>query len=224
MTTVPSHNRPFFLELPSDTRVGAGFQHVLEADAIRHYAIPAPWQFERAGVHLASWLPKEKTLRAGMLPDALEDLVRICDGALLEQLVQRTWTACSEHVRDHYLQRGTLSTVASIFGFSKKSRAIDPPPAFTTDRIQEFGFQVEYRLAEEEGDFATAGAPMHEGTIACYPFEIEGRTALAEAGLEPGGGPLLEIFAYGPARDRHRGVFEQIAAAQGWRVRDPDAD
>lgn len=212
-----SHEQPLLLVLPADAIVEAALPELLAEPAIRHVALPPLWSLDKAGVDLPAALPSCKAATLETLEDVLGTLIRLCDAALLGELVQRTWLAAEERVRQHYLQMGVGQTMATIFKVGPKTRDREPPPEFVRDRIIENGYEIQYRLAPE-GDVPDWRAPPHEGTLTVYPFDPAAAASRREAGVEPGSGAVLEIFAYEAGRDRQRDYWQGVAHARGWQL------
>lgn len=218
-----SHETPVLVLLPPLTPVEAGIRALLADDEVRHVHYPPLWCLDAAGINLAAALPRVKSIDAESLGTVLEALHRICDETALDQLVARSWQAVDERVRDYYLRRSTLKTMASIFRMGTPSRQQAAPASFRNDRIYENGFSIEYRLAAGEGALDPR-APAEEGTLAYHPFDPTGAVARAEAGISTGSGPALELFAYAAGRPRHRAFAERVARQHaGWTVFEPEA-
>ncbi len=212
-----SHEQPLLLVLPADVAVEAALPELLTAPEILHLALPPLWALDKAGVDLPAALPDCKGATLDTLEDVLGTLLRLCDDALLRQLVQRTWLTAEERVRQHYLQLGVGQTMAMIFKAGPKTRDREPPAEFIRDRIIENGYEIQYRLAPE-GDVPDWRAPPHEGTLTIYPFDPAAAASRKEAGVGPGSGAVLEIFAYEAGRDRHRDYWRRVASARGWQL------
>lgn len=222
MSAGPSHETPILLLLPPRTTVAAGFATVLTRPEVRHVAWPPLWHLDGHGLDLAAALPDVTTLDLGTLPRVLDALARLAGPEALDAYVARRWREVDARVRDHYLQRSALAVIAGAFGMGTGTRDQAPPPEFRRDRIFEAALPVAYRLARDDEGPWDAQAPPEEGTIGFHPFDAHGHAARAEAGLEEGEGPVLELYAYEGGRHRHRAFAEQLAATQpGWRVVDP---
>ncbi|MDA1194706.1 MAG: hypothetical protein O2894_05935 [Planctomycetota bacterium] len=215
-----SHEQPFFLVLPAGARVEAELPRLVADPAIRHHALPALWALDRAGVDLPRALPECHALTLGSLEEVLGTLIRLCDVDALDRLVRATWAEADERVRHHYLSLGVTATMAMAFRMGTPTIEREPPATFVRDRIIECSFEVQYRL-EREREPTDWRAPAHEGSLSVQPFDIAGRAPRLEAGIEPGQGPLIEIFAYEQGRERHRAHWQAVADARGWTLVDP---
>ncbi len=215
-----SHETPILLVLPAAERVEAVLPRMLAEPEIRQFALPPLWALEKVGIDLVGALPGVPTISLETLEEVLGTLIRLCDEQELDALVKREWASVDERVRQYYLDASIAQTFAMIFKLAPRSLEQEPPPSFRRDRIHENGFTVEYRLARvfDEGDFR---APEEEGSIVVYPFDPANEEARTEAGLEPGSGAVLEIFPYEAGRERHREVWEAVAARHGGKVVDP---
>jgi len=214
-----SHEQPILLVLPPGDRVEVVLPQVLADPEIHHVAYPAVWVLDKAGIDLPAAAPGLRTINIETLEQAVGALLRLCDEARLDGLVDRTWREVDERVRQHYLDLGIARSFAQIFKLAPGSANVPPPAAFRRDRIHENGFDIQYRLAREDGD-RDLRAPPEEGSIVLYPFDPPNAEARTEAGLEPEGGAVLEIFAYESGRDRHLAYWEGVAARGGWRTVD----
>lgn len=217
---MPSHETPIYIELPVGADPGTEIVRLLDDARVRHYVLPSMWQFERAGFDMTAAMPEVPSLTRDNLPRFLEDLTLLCDSTALDRLVNRLWLEVEESVRDHYLKRGTLQTMASIFRMAPRSNETAPPPSFRSDRIHDHGFELQYRLAHE-GGANTPGVVQEEGSLMYYPFDPANAAGRREGGLREGDGVVLEAFAYDASRERHRSVFEAVGASVGWRIVDP---
>lgn len=220
MTPTPSHEIPIYVELPVGADTGAEIVRFLDDPRVRHYALPPMWQFERVGFDMGSAMPEVASLTRENLPRFLEDLTLLCDAQALDRFVHRLWHDVEESVRDHYLQRGTLETMASIFKMGPKSTQLAPPPQFRIDRIHDNGFEVQYRLAPDAA-VSEAGETPEEGSLMYYPFDPANAAGRSEGGVGEGSGAVIEAFAYDVARDQHRDLLTSVGAGAGWRVVDP---
>ena len=206
--------------LPPSSRVEQVLPRLLADPEIRHIAFPPVWVLDKAGIDLPAAAPELRTITLDSLTQALETLLRLCDESRLDRLVSQTWQEVDERVRQHYLGLSVAQSFAQIFKVGPPSGQRPPPPAFRRDRIHENGFEVQYRLAPEEGA-RDLRAPPEEGSITLYPFDPSNQEARREAGLDPEDGAVLEIFAYESGRSRHRVFWEGAAARQGGRLADP---
>lgn len=217
-----SHESPLLILLPPNASAVDGIRTLLADDDMRHVHYPPLWCLDGAGVDLAAALPRVKTIDHETLGDVIDALHRVCDDQALDALVARRWREVDERVRDYYLQRSTLKTMAAILRMGTPSLAQKPPDAFRRDRIYENAFSIAYRLAREPNAPWDPRAPLEEGTLSYHPFDPSGGVARVEANLESGTGPVLELFAYDAGRAGHRAFAERVARGQrGWRVVDP---
>ena len=133
-------------------------------------------------------------------------------------MVARAWREVPPSVREYYLDRSALRTVASLFGIGARNSEVDPPERFWRDQRLLHTFSVQYRLPHV-GD-ATSQAPAHEGTLVYYPFDPVGRGRRPD-GVDLGPGVLLEGFAYAEGRADHRAAYQAHGAPRGWSIADP---
>jgi hypothetical protein len=217
-----SHEQPMLLVLPADLRVEAVLPTLLADPGIRHYALPPLWALDRTGLDLAAALPNCRSVTLESMEEVLGSLIRLCDGEQLDVLVRSTWASVDERVRQYYLELGVAAAMAGIFKVGPRTLEREPPASFVRDRIAEHGFEVQYRL-EAEGRTEDWTAPPHEGTLTVYPFDPAATASRAEAGVEPGSGAVLEVFAYASGRDRHRAFWQTVAEREGWQLVDPQA-
>ncbi len=217
-----SHERPIYLVFGEGLAPPALLARLLAAPELRQVVWPPPWFLDRAGVDLVAALPGVRTIDLANLETVLRTALHLCDGARLDALTARTWREAHEQVRLHWLDRGMLGTFASLFRVGTPTREAPPPEAFRAERVHEYPFEVQYRLAADGGAFDPREPPQ-EGSLMLYCFDPANAAARRELG-EPGRGPLLEVFAYGPGRGRHRAAWERIAAPLGGRVLDPAGD
>ena len=217
-----SHELPILVLLPPGLPVVEGMRALLDDADVRHVHYPPLWCLDGAGIDLAAALPRVKTIDRESLADVIDALHRVCDEQALSELVARRWGEVDERVRDWYLKRSTLQTMASILRFGTPSIDQTPPPAFRNDRVYENAFSIAYRLTREPDTAWNPRAPAEEATLSYHPFDPLGQVARSEAGLEVGSGPVLELFAYEAGRDAHRAFAERVARSRaGWRVVDP---
>ena len=217
-----SHETPILLLLPDGASVPDALRALLDDPEVRHVSYPPLWCLDEAGIDLPAALPQVRSISPTTLHDVFDALKRLCTEEALENLVRRQWRAIDERVRDFYLRRSTLQTVAAILKMGTPSIHRDPPAAFRRDRIYEQGLSIEYRLSA--GGPFDPHAPAQEGTVTARPFDPQGVVVRAEAGLSEGQGPVLELFAYDTGRARHRALAQRVARAHpGWQVFDPSA-
>lgn len=217
-----SHEVPILLVLPSRASVGTAMREILADRDVRQIAWPPLWSFEDAGIDLCNASPNIRSLDFDALDEVVGALGRACDQAALARLVARRWREVEERVRDWYLQRGVMRTMAGAFRMGPPTVSLPPPPAFVRDRIFEHPLRIEYRLLREGESTPPRLAPAEEATLVWHPFDPSGHASRLEHGLEPGDGPLLECFAYQAGRARHRVLFDRVAAAgAGRQVHDP---
>lgn len=213
------HERPLLLVLKDRDGPADAFLALLAHPEVRMHRWPAPWAFERAGVDLPAALPDLETIDAERLPQVLEVLLRLHTPEALDALVTRTWRETDERVRSFFLKRPVFTTFASTVGMAPKSRDVPPPEEFVTGQIVIHRFELEYRLSPGE-EPSNLVAPAEEGSLVLYPFDPANAAARREAKLPEGTAPILEAFAYGTGRARHRQVLEDVAHARGWQVID----
>lgn len=220
MINAPSHEVPLYLVLRPDVRAGAAIGQFLDDPRVRHHLFPPIWRMDAAGVDVPAAMPDVAVVARDNVDAFLEDLRRLCDASALDRLVERMWHAVGESVRDHYLGRGTLETFAAIFKVGTKSVDRTPPPRFRADRVHEFNFEIQYRLAVED-ETGSALAPGQEGSLVFYPFDPANAAGRVEGGLDEGPGVVLEAFVYDHARERHTALLQSVADQVGWQVIDP---
>lgn len=208
------------LVLPARERVEVALGRLLADPGLCHYALPPLWVLDGAGVDLPAALPTCRAVTLETLEDVLGTLLRLCDAALLDQLVRRMWVEVDERVRQYYLEMGIGQTLATIFKAAPRALDRAPPASFRRDRIHEHAFEVQYRLVPE-GPADDLRAPPHEGSWVVYPFDPVNAAAREEHGLEPGSGAVVEIFAYESGRARHRAYWQGVAARERWTFVDP---
>jgi hypothetical protein len=213
-----SHEDPILIVLPEGADVGAELASFVAGRPVTSYQLPEPWAFESAGIGPEVLLGSEKTLRASELPEVLRRLTANCDGDHLTRMVARAWRDAPPSVREYYLDRSALQTVASLFGIGARNAEVEAPERFWSDQKLLHYFTVQYRLASS--DVPDPQAPAHEGSLAYYPFDALGKGRRPE-GADLGPGVLLEGFAYAAGRQEHRAAYEAHGTARGWRVVDP---
>ena len=213
------HEQALLLVLKERDAPADAFLALLEHPDVRMHQWPAPWAFERAGIDLPAALPDLETITKERLPQVLEVLLRLHTREALDALVTQTWREVDERIRAWFLRRPALSVFASTVGMAPKSKELPAPQEFVTGQIVIHRFEMEYRLApgDEPSDPV---APAEEGSLVLYPFDPANAAARKEAKLSDGTAPILEAFAYGVGRDRHRQVLEDVAHARGWQVID----
>ncbi len=213
-----SHEDPILVVLPEGADVGAELASFLEGSAVTSYQLPEPWAFEVAGIGPEVLLGASKTLRPSELGEMLRRLTASCDDERLSQMVARAWREAAPSVREYYLDRSALKTVASLFGVGARNSEVEAPQRFWSDQRLLHYFTVQYRLAPTATH--DPHAPAHEGSLAFYPFDAGGRGRRPE-GVDLGAGVLLEGFVYADRRGDHRAAYEAHGASRGWRVVDP---
>jgi hypothetical protein len=216
----PSHERPLYVVVPASARAGEAMRHLLASPQVLQHWMPPLWVLERAGIELPPAVPDVTSITLGTLPRVVDALLRLATADALDDLVARTWAAADEQVRRFYLRPGLAQTLAAIFRRGPKSVDVPPPPEFRRDRAAENGFQVEYRIAPPPGE-RNVLAPTEEATVVLYPFDPGNDAARRELGLGPGAETILEVFAYGEGRARHKAVLDEVARPVHWRVLDP---
>lgn len=221
MTDLMDHERALLLVLGEGDRPADAFLALLDHPDVVAYALPAPWAFERAGVDLLEAMPDLETLTRENLPEALDTLVRLHDAPTLEAVVRKTWLEAEEQVRAFFLQRSVLSTFAGIFRFGPRTREVPPPPVFVEEQIYIHKCELVYRIRRGPEPRPIV-APPEEGSLVFYPFDVANAAVRRDVGLGEGNAPVLEAYAFAPARDQHRRILEEVAAGKGWRVVDPD--
>ena len=213
------HERALLLVLKERDAPADAFLALLEHPDVRMHSWPAPWTFEKAGVDLPGALPDLETIDRERLPQVLEVLLRLHTPEVLDTLVTNVWRSVDERVRAFFLRRPVFATFASTVGMAPKSRDVAPPEEFVAGQVIVHRFEMEYRLGVE-GEASDPVAPAEEGSLVLYPFDPANAAARKEADLPDGEAPVLEAFAYGAGRTRHRRVLEDIAHARGWQVID----
>ena len=219
MKEAPSHERPILLLVNSPADVAGVMARFLQQDEVRYVQLPSPWVLEEAGVGPEAMLGSARSLSLDALGDVVDGLRRVCDSNQLEQACRLMWPRLPEAVRDYYLERGTLKTMAAIFKLAPASKQVAPPASFHADRAKAWALPFEYRLARE-GE-AIPGAPAEEATLTWYPFDPTNAAARADASLDAGSETILEVFAYESGRARHRALVQAFAAREGLRMIDP---
>ena len=96
-----SHEQPILLVLPPEDRVEAVLPQILADPEIHHVAYPAAWVLDKAGIDLPAAAPELRTINIETLERAVGALLRLCDEAQLDGLVDRTWREVDERVRQH---------------------------------------------------------------------------------------------------------------------------
>jgi len=213
------HERALLLVLRDRDVPADAFLALLDHPEVRTHSWPAPWAFEKAGVDLAAALPDLETITRDRLPQVLEVLLRLHTRVALDALVSNVWRGVDERVRAFFLRRPVFATFASTVGMAPKSADVAPPDEFVAGQVVIHRFELEYRLARDVED-ADPVAPPEEGSLVLYPFDPSNTAARREAELPAGDATVLEAFAYGSGRARHRRVLEDIAHARGWQVID----
>jgi len=213
------HERAILLVLRDRDDPADAFLALLDHPEVRMHQWPAPWAFESAGIDLPAALPDLEIITRERLPQVLQVLLRLHTPEALDALVRRLWRAVDERVRAFFLKRPAFTTFASTVGMATKSRDVDPPAAFVAGQVTIHRFEMEYRLSPESGE-PDPVAPPEEGSLVLYPFDPANAAARTEADLPAGDATVLEAFAYGEGRARHRRVLEDIAHARGWQVID----
>lgn len=213
------HERALLLVLMPNDPVSDAFLALLDHPDVVAWSWPAPWTSDRAGVDLLAAMPDLRTITREHLERILDVLVRLHTPEVLDRLAREVWSVTDERVRGFFLKRPVLGTFASIFHLAPKSAELPPPPDFVEGQVFAHGFTMEYRLRRGD-EPPNPVAPPEEGSLVFYPFDVANSAARREAHLPEGRGPVLEAFAYGAARDRHRQVFDDIAHGRGWQVVD----
>lgn len=217
------HERPAWLWLPPAAdpgrAMGVALSRALAHPDVASHALPPLWFLEPAGIDLPAAAPGVPALTRENLPEVLEALSRVCTSAALSALVERTWRAADEPVRQHHLQAGALRTMAAILGLARKSRDTTPPPPFVSEQVFTHRLECQYRLARVPLGRATP-APPEEGSLIVYPFDLAGRhaagLAAGDVGREAGG--LVECFAYAWQHERHEAFWQRLAQELGARL------
>lgn len=213
------HERALLLVLKEGDAPADAFLALLDHPEARTHYWPAPWAFEKAGIDLPAALPALDTITRERLPRVIEVLLRLHTQDVLDALVSSVWRGADERVRAFFLQRPVVATFASTVGMAPKSVDMAPPPEFVAGQVIVNRFEMEYRLGPGEEE-PNPVAPPEEGSLVLYPFDPANAAARREADLPDGTAPILEAFAYGAGRARHRRVLEDIAYGRGWRVID----
>lgn len=220
MRSPDDHERALLLVLRPGTHPAEAFEALLDHPDVRAFHFPAPWAFEGAGLDLLAARPRLGTLSRETLRPALDGLLALATPELLDATTARAWADVPEAVRQFYLQRPATSVALSVLRLAPKSIALAPPDAFRQVQVYFARFELEYRLDRVSQEPADLREPPEEGSLILYPYDVSNRPARRELGLPEEGGPVLEAFAYAPGRERHRAVFEDLAAARGWQVVD----
>ena len=213
------HEHPLLLVLREGDRPSHAFLALLDHPEVRLHQWPAPWSFERAGIDLPAALPDLRTITRERLAQVLDVLLRLHTPQALDALARQVWRGADERVRAFFLRRPVFATLASTVGMAPKSAEIAPPEEFVRGQVIIHRFELEYRLGPGEEPWDPA-APAEEGSLVLYPFDPANAAARREANLPEGTAPILEAFAYGAGRARHRRVLEDVAHARGWQVID----
>lgn len=220
MKAPDEHERALVLVLRRGDHPADAFEALLAHPDVRAFDLPAPWDFEPAGLDLLAARPRLGAIERATLRPALDGLLALATPEALEALTAREWARVPEPVRQFYLQRSAGRVLASILRLAPKSQALPAPAPFRQVQIFFARFEVEYRLDRVPGEPHDPHAPPEEGSLILYPFDVANAQARRELGLPEEGGPVLEAYAYAPGRARHRRVFEEIATGRGWEVRD----
>lgn len=219
MSELFDHEKAILLVLKEGADPAAAFLALLDHADVQAHDFPAPWYAEKAGVDLATALPDLTTIDRARLPEVLEALIRLHTEEDLQRIATALWREVDEPVRAFYLKRPMRETVASMIRMAPKSKELPPTDEFVQGQVFQHRFEMEYRL-HRAWERTNPMAPEEEGSLVLYPFDPANASARREAGLGEGYGVVLEAFAYGPARDRHRAVIETVGRANGWRVID----
>lgn len=220
MKGLEDHERALLLVLKDGAHPAEAFEALLAHPEVRAWQLPPLWTWDHAGLDVIAARPQLGSIRADNLRDALDALLALADEPALERLSVSLWRQVDEQVRQFYLQRPLVGVLASMVKLGPSSRDVPPSDGFKQAQVFLNRFEMEYRLDRPAGEPAQPTAPQEEGSLVLYPFDVRDRYARREVGLGEGTGPVLEVFAYASGRDRHRRVFEEIAAARGWRVVD----
>lgn len=223
MKAPDDHERALVLALKPDAHPAEAFEALLEHPDVRAWQLPAPWAFEPSGLDLLEARPRLGGIERATLREALDGLLALATPEALDGLTEREWHAVPEPVRQFYLKRSAGTVVASILRLAPKSAAETPPAAFRQVQVFFARFEMEYRLDRRDDEPRAMHAPPEEGSLILYPFDVENGAMRQALGLPEQGGAVLEAFAYEGGRERHRRVFEDVAASRGWEVFDSPA-
>jgi hypothetical protein len=211
------HEQPLYLVLPRGTTAGTALERVLARPEVKAYALPTPWFLEPAGVDLLAALPELRSITAQNVGRVLEAAERLCTRPVLEERSRQLWHEADERVRQHFLKRTMAQVIAGLFRVGPRSNTLPPTEEFVADRIHEHRFEVQYRIAPERGG-EEYPAPPEEGSVVAYPFDLKNDVARRELNLDRDSGHILEVFAYVWQHDRHRALWQSVAADLGARL------
>lgn len=224
MPTLPSHERPILLLVPSPRALAEAIRAICTHPDVRAYAFPAVWDLSFGRVDAPALCPDVRRVDLENLDAVLARLLEAATPGALAAWAHDLWTKIPDRVREHFLKRGGFAIFAAAFRVAKPASAFDPPPAFSADRVREARFETAYRLAPAAGEASPPEAPAEEATATAYLFDPQAAAGREEAGLPADGAEAaLEVFAYAAGRERHRRFLEALAADRGWRVVDPAA-
>ena len=213
------HEKPILLVLKEGEPAGHAFLALLDHPDVATHQFPPPWYAEKAGVDLPEAMPDLETITCDRLTAVLDTLIRLHTKEDLDRIVNEMWREVDEQVRAFFLKRPVLTTFASILRMAPKTKDMPPADEFVEGQIFMHRFEMEYRL-HRAWEKPNPVAPEEEGSLVLYPFDPQNAAARRDGNLDEGPAIVLEMFAYGPARDRHRKVLEEVAKKGGWRVID----
>jgi hypothetical protein len=221
VATLPSHERPILLLVPSPAALPQAIRAICGHADVRAYAFPAVWDLSYGRVDATTLCPDVRRVDLSNLDAVLARLFEAATPGALAAWTREMWAAVPERVREHFLKRGGFAIFAAAFRVARPASTFDPPASFTADRVREARFETSYRL-RTAGETSPPEAPWEEATVTAYLFDPQAAAGRAEAGLPADGGEAaLEVFAYAAGRERHRRFLEAVAAEHGWRVVDP---
>ncbi len=211
------HERPLTLLLPPGLGTGEALRRALARPEIAGYHLPAPWFLEAQGLPTPPALAGLRALTPERLPQALAALESALTPERLAAHAASYWLEVDEQVRQHFLRRGALATLAGIFRVGPRSIDLEPPPEFVEERVHACRLEVVYRLAADRGG-ERFPAPPEEGSLVAYPFDPHGRIARRGTEFEGEDGGALEVFAYVWQHGRHRTLWSAVAEELGARL------
>ena len=222
MPTLPSHERPILLLVPSARALPDAIRAICEHADVRAYAFPAVWDLSFGRVDALTLCEDVRRVDLANVGAVLARLFEAATPGALAAWAHEVWKAIPDRVRDHFLGRSGFAIFAAAFRVAKPASEFDPPASFLADRVREARFETAYRLSRAAGEASPLEAPAEEATATAYLFDPQAAVGREEAGLPTDGAEAaLEVFAYAAGRERHRRFLEALAAERGWRVVDP---